>query len=528
MIDPITQSLTHAYGMWRYRWQAILLAGVICVAGWNIVFTLPDKFESSARVSIDTASVLKPLLKGLATENDAISQVTLITRVLLSRPNLQKVARATDMDLRVDTPAQMESLLRKLHNNIKITQPFNSRNKRNNSSIIYFDISYTDKDAVTAQKVVQILVDTLIEDTLGKSRSDTGDAQKFLVNQITEYEQQLKLSEQRLAEFKKQNVGLMPGEGGSYYARLQSSIEQLEKNKRGYELAISKRDVLKKQLEGEIPVLGENSRMLTVNNRIEELQTQLDAMLLRFTDEHPNVLDLRESIQQLEKRKEKIANQQTTLGDMAGKDDKNTLEINPVYQNVKIALREAEVEVASLSAQYIDQQKHIDNLKKMVDTVPEVEARLISLNRNYEVIKQQYLQLLTRLESAKLSDDVRVSNFDIKFQIIEPPIVPFSPAGPNRLLFNSAVLGGGLLGGIGLAFLLNMIFSVFITSKELGEVTGFPVLGRVSLISTAKQLASRRIGYALFATAVVALLVVYGGVILYQDEGVQLVQRLLA
>lgn len=522
MIEPITQSLTHAYGMWRYRWQAILIAGIVCLVGWMVVFTLPDKFQSSARVSIDTASVLKPLLQGLTTDYDATNQVTLITRVLLSRPNLKKVATATDMDLRVDTPERMESLLRHLHNNIKITWPVN---KRNRGSIIYINISYTDKDAVTAQKVVQVLVDSLVEDILGNSRSDAGDAQKFLVNQIKNYEQQLKFSEQRLAEFKKQNVGLMPGQGGGYYARLQSSIEQLEKNKREYQLARSKRDVLKKQLEGEIPVLGENSRMLAINKRIEEDQARLDTLLLKFTDEHPDVLYLRENIQQLEKRKQRIANQQTTLSEMAVNDD---MEINPVYQNVKIALRESEVEVATLSAKYIDQKKYIANLEKMIDTVPEVEARLVSLNRNYDVIRQQYLNLLARLESAKLSDDVRVSNFDIKFQIIEPPIVPFAPIGPNRFLFSSAILGAGFLGGIGLAFLLNIIFSVFLTSKELGNVTGYPVLGRVSLLSTAKQLTHRRFGYASFAAAVTLLLLVYGGVILYQDEGVQLARQLMS
>jgi len=527
MINSITEVLTHAYGMWRYRWYALLFAALVCVIGWTIIFTLPDKFKSSARVSIDTASVLKPLLKGLATENDAENQVTLITRILLSRPNLQKVARATDMDLRVDSPEQMEGLLQRIHNNIKITQPFNSKYRRNSNSILYFDLSFTDKNAETTQKVVQTLVDSLIEDTLGKSRSDTGDAQKFLMNQIADYEQQLKLAEQRLADFKKKNVGLMPGEGGGYYVRLQAAVEEMEKIKREHGLAQKRSDVLKQQLEGEVPVLGENTRIASINAKIEELQIQLDALLLRFTERHPNVQDLRQSIVQLEERKVRESKQKTTLSNVAADNDSKALEINPVYQNVKIALRESEVEIASLWAQFVNKKKRVEELRNLVDTVPEVEAKLVSLDRNYDVIKQQYLLLLARLESAKLSEDVRVSNFDIKFQIIEPPIVPFKPIAPNRLLFDTAVLGAGLLGGIGLAFLLNTIFSVYISSRALGSIAGFPVLGRVSMVSTTAEVKQRKIGYALFATAGVFLLIVYGGVIVYQNEGVQLAQRLI-
>lgn len=526
MINSITQVFTHAYGMWRYRWYALLLAAVVCIVGWAVVFSLADKFESSARVSIDTTSVLKPLLKGLATDNDALNQVTLITRILLSRPNLQKVARATDMDLRVDSPEEMESLLRRLHNNIKITQPFSNKYSRNSSSILYFDIAFVDRNAETAQKVVQTLVDTLIEDTLGKSRTDTGDAQKFLINQITEYEQQLILAEQRLAAFKKENVGLMPGEGGGYYARLQAASEAMEKIQREYELAERKRDVLKKQLEGEIPVLGENTKITSINEKVGELQIELDALLLKFTEKHPSIQNLRSNITQLEQRKIYELKKKTTLNDVSSGNDTNTLEINPVYQNVKIALRETEVEIAALWAESTNSKKRVEDLKKLVDTVPEVEAKLVSLDRNYDVIKDQYLLMLARLESAKLSEDVRVSNFDIKFQIIEPPIIPFSPVGPNRLLFDTAVLGVGLLAGVGLAFLLNTIFSAFITTKSLGAIAGFPVLGRISMASTSAEVKRRKLDHALFATAMVFLLIIYGGAIIFQNDGVQLVQRL--
>ena len=113
-------AITYAQGMWRYRWYALLVAWVVAVTGWAWAYSLPNEYRADARVYVDTQSVLRPLLRGLAVESDVQSRVAIMTQTLLSRPNLEKVARKTDLDLRAQTPAQMESLLSWLQHAVEI------------------------------------------------------------------------------------------------------------------------------------------------------------------------------------------------------------------------------------------------------------------------------------------------------------------------------------------------------------------------------------------------------------------------
>ena len=120
MQDIIAQITSYARGAWRNRWYMIAAVWFVCIAGWLVVYKLPDEYEATARVYVDTQSVLRPLLKGIAVEGGVQQQVALMTRTLLSRPNLEKVARMTDMDLKAKTPEQMDALLDGLRHDIQI------------------------------------------------------------------------------------------------------------------------------------------------------------------------------------------------------------------------------------------------------------------------------------------------------------------------------------------------------------------------------------------------------------------------
>lgn len=525
MQDFISQLVHYAYGIWRYRWTGMVAAWTVCVLGWTFVFLMPDEYEAKARVQVDTSSVLKPLLKGLAADSDAEDKVTVVTRKMLSRPYLEKVARDTDMDLNVSGPKEMEHLLVSLYNKISISTPYRStkRNARNDQgSALYFDLTYTDKNPNLAYKVVQILLNTLVNESLGENRSDTSSAQEFLMKQIKDYEEKLRLDEQRLAEFKKQNIGLMPGTKGGYAEQMQSELEELDKLKQAYSLAEKVRDTLKKQLDGESPILGQDPRIVDIDKKIETYRAQLDAYLLKYTDDHPDVQSLKSNISQLEQRRQELVQQQ---GSHQVADSANS-EINPVYQNVKIDLGKIELKVASLQTQIDQKNRDIRQLRKLVDTMPEVEAKLTELNRGYSVTKAQYEALLSRLQSAQLSEDVRMSNFDLEFKIIDPPVVPLIPIGPNRPMLLSVALFVGLGAGLGIMFLMNAIFPVFVTTRELATTIGYPVLGRVEMITDSKLGQSLRINRYLYISALVVLLLFFIALLVYPEKGATLLQAL--
>ena len=199
MQDILSQILSHIRSTWRYRWYMVLVSVPLCIGGWAYVQLMPDQYEASARVYLDTQSILRPLMRGLAVDSDVGSQIGMITKTLLSRPNLEKVARMTDLDLKAKTPDQMDNLLDMLNGKIKLEEVPRARN--------LYKIRYEDSSPQLAKKVVQSLLTIFVESTLGQSRKDTDSAQTFLDQQIKEYEARLVAAEDRLKDFKRRNIG---------------------------------------------------------------------------------------------------------------------------------------------------------------------------------------------------------------------------------------------------------------------------------------------------------------------------------
>ena len=99
-MDPMfEQLLDYLRETWRRRFLGLILAWVIAVVGVTTVLMIPDQYEATARMYVDTQSVLKPLMSGLAVQPDIDQQVAMLSRTLLSRPNLEKLVRMADLDL---------------------------------------------------------------------------------------------------------------------------------------------------------------------------------------------------------------------------------------------------------------------------------------------------------------------------------------------------------------------------------------------------------------------------------------------
>jgi polysaccharide chain length determinant protein (PEP-CTERM system associated) len=505
MHELLIQISRQLRGMWRYRWYAMLAAWLVCVTGWLVVYTLPDQYQASARIYIDTTSKLTPLLRGIAVNSgDTRQRVELMTRTLLSRPNLEKLARMTDLDLRSKDPESMETVLNELAGHISI-----AGTDREN----LYTLAYEDKDRELAKKVVQSLLTIFVESSLGQGRADTDAATQFLSSQIKDYETKLTQAEERLAEFKRRNVGMMPGSGQDYYASLQTAATEFKQAQLMLEEARRRADQIRAQMESDEESYSLYSQMQTQQSspmaaRIQQLQTNVENMLLKYTDKHPDVIETRRLIGELEAQQKKEDEEMVESG--------AAQEASPVYQQTKLALTEAEANIASLEARVKEHEARVQKLKEMVDTVPRIEAELTQLNRDYDVNRRNYEALLARRESAKISEQAEISTDDIKFRVIDPPRVPLEPSGPNRVLFSSLVLLAALGLGIALAFLLSQMRPAFHDSRNLREITGLPVLGGVSMLHTPEYLAQRRVLVISYSLAGVALLLLYGGVLTLQ------------
>jgi polysaccharide chain length determinant protein (PEP-CTERM system associated) len=486
MQDILAQLLLMLRGAWRYRWPALALAWALALAGWLAVAAMPDRFEARTRVYVDTESLLKPLLQGIAVDRDVMSQVSMMQSVMKSRPNLEKVARKTDLFLSADSTQDQEVVIESLQERIVLTATSALGPVRRAAVPNEFVVSFEDSNPKTAHRVVQALLDTFMEDSLGIKRDDAGVAERFISQQLADYERKLLEAESRLAEFKKTNVGLMPGTQGDYYQRLDQSMAQLDALRARYRQVTERRNELARQLQGEEPTFGLTAPVgsAPIDAQIASYQARIDQLLIQYTDKHPEVLAARDTIRRLEEEKAEGAKVSSTVAPPAGggSDDimMRNLDMNPVYQSMKISLSQAEAELAEVRGQIAAQEQAIGGLRSRMDAIPQVEAELAQLNRDYQVNKAQYDQLLQRLESARISQRADQSTGDVKFRVIEPPIMPMVPSGPERTLLSALVLLASLGAGLGFALLLQQVRPVFSTKDTLRQVTGLPVLGSVT------------------------------------------------
>ncbi|MBK1679276.1 XrtA system polysaccharide chain length determinant [Rhodocyclus tenuis] len=505
MEDILRQALAILRAAWKHRHLGVLVAWVVGAIAAGVILRIPDRYEASARIFVDTQSILKPLLSGLTVQPNVEQQVMMLSRTLISRPNVEKLVRMADLDLNIKSKAAQEALIDELTSTLKIQSV-----GRDN----LYTLSYRDTDPAKAQRVVQALVSIFVESSLGDKREDSDSARKFIEEQIRGYEKKLADAENRLKEFKLRNIELQTGEGKSSIDRLSELTTELNRSRLALREAEQSRDALRRQIAGEEPVLLPESpgadagvSLPEIDGRIDTQKRNLDNLLQRYTEKHPDVLGTRRLIKDLEeqKRQELLARKK-----FAAANPGSSVSNNPVYQQLKVSLAESEASVASLQARVAEYESRYKRTTTMMRTQPEVEAEFSQLNRDYEIDKRNYEQLVSRRESAELSGNLDSAGSIADFRLIDPPRASNKPASPNRLLLLPGGLLAALAAGMFAAFVASQLRPVFFDGKSLRDATGLPLLGTVWLIPNETRRLKERASIRRFLLAVVGLIAAYG------------------
>jgi polysaccharide chain length determinant protein (PEP-CTERM system associated) len=499
--------------LWRRRWYGLGVAWSICLVAWASIIFMPDVYQSSARIYVDTSGMLQSLLRGVAVESNMGLEVRVMGQFLLSEPNLRNVVRQVDLDLTVNTPEGERQLAASLKNRIKI----NLQNEN------LFSISYEDKNAERARDVVQALLTNFVEQNLGHSREDMDTAQTFLLDQIASYEKQLVEAEERLAKFKQENMHLLPGELG-FQGKLGAVTAQLSESRAEFKDAVARRDELKRQL-AEIPAtysadlagsgIGPPSNLEV---RILEFESRLDELLIKYTEQHPDVLMIRRRLEALQDQREQELNAFAEMADSLAQDSDSVRVPNPFYDQVRISLIEEETRIASLQNRVERLSSETSRLELLAHKFPELEAERKRLDRDYNIIKSKYEQLLSRRESAKISEERETKTDKVQFRIIEPPQVPLTPNGPNRILYFLAALVAAFGAAGFFCWALIMVSDKVTNPIQLYELVGLPILGTISEVDNFFSKGRRFLGASGFVSLVGVLFLSTAGLILIESS----------
>jgi polysaccharide chain length determinant protein (PEP-CTERM system associated) len=502
MEDFISQLLLHLRGIWKYRWYASGAMWLIALAGWATVLTMPNDFQSSARVYVDTQSILKPLLSGMTSVPNVEQQVSIMSRTLLSRPNVERIMRMVDLDVQSASPRQHEEHVAQLMTKIKISGT--------NTHDIY-TISYNNKDPKLVRDVVQSLLTIFVEGSFKGKKTDTLQAVRFIDDQIKSYEERLVAAENTVKQFKLRNAGLLPRQGADYSAQLAAAADALSTARLELAEAAQTRHAILEQVSGEPPLPGADKRPARINTpetdaRIAAVTKHLDTLRMQYTELHPDIVGARRLLAQLESRK-------VEEGKLSYRDDDPGRDYSPMMMQLKVALTEADARLAAIRVRVIEFTARHTRLQQQSKAVPEVESQLAQLNRDYEINKDNYEKLISRRESAKLSGELNSTTEMMTFKIIDPPTLPIAPVGPNRPLLYTMVLLGALIGGAFSALLISQARPTFTSPSAMRELTGLNVLGTVSMSWTDAEQHKRRRGRYLLGLSFSSMLLVFGAVL---------------
>jgi len=475
------QELSEVYfylkGTLKYKRVAIILALFVCTCAWVYVFLMPNKFESRAKVHIDSATVIRPLMRGMVIEPDISALIRIIQQLMFTRPNLEKIAELSLLNQSKGAGGFSNEVIETLKGNIRIAGGGNRD---------IFDIAYSSPDPETAKSVVQAVLTVFSEQTQGKALSDTSDAQKFIEQQLRDYEIRLQEAEKSKEEFRRANLDLLNG-ASDQFQLLESLKQQLQGATTALQQAAAKKNVLGEQVKAvqesdeDWGVTNLAQEVSAEDARIGSLKDKKTDLLLKYTERHPEIIGIDKLIDSLQKQKE-LNKKQNVAGAETDLISPQKM-ANPYVQTLKIAYDNAEAEVASIQTLVNSVRDRIGKVEEGLKDRLTIETEMKNLNRDYETINKQYSELLERREQAHITERVDDQTSRLKFKIADPPTKPLKPSSPNRILFYSLILVAGVAIGFGVAFLIYFIRPVFMSARQVRVVTGLPSLGSVSLTS---------------------------------------------
>jgi polysaccharide chain length determinant protein (PEP-CTERM system associated) len=518
MEELISQLTSIARGMWKYRWTGLIMAWVVGAVAAVVAFRVPDRYEASARIFVDTQSILKPLMSGLAVQPNVDQQVSMLSRTLISRPNIEKLVRMADLDLKSQSKSDQDALIERLMKGVSIKST-----GRDN----LYTLTYEEADKEKAKRVIQSMVSIFVESSLGASRKDTDSAKVFLDEQIKTYETKLEEAETRLKEFRLRNIDLQTAEGKDSASQLGEISRQLEAAKLELREAENSLIAAKKQIESERTGTGSPATPSLlqetpgsfstpeIDARIEAQKRALDGLLQRYTDQHPDIVSIRRLLKDLEEQKRReVAELRKAAASMP--QQPQGAGNNLLGQEMGRLLAASELQVAGLKARVAEYQTRYAAARERLKTAPQIEAEAAQLNRDYGIVKSNYESLVSRRQSAVMSGDLDMASGVVDFRLIDPPRVSPKPVSPNRMILLGIGLAVALAAALVTTFAASQLRPVYNDAQELRAKTGLPLLGVVSMILSdderKRERAARVRFYAgtggLFASYVVAMVTV--------------------
>ena len=456
LFDEVRSAL---YSAWSRKWLALGVAWAVCLAGWLFVASIPNTYESHAKIFVQLDDMLS---KQIGIAGSDITDIARVRQRLASAATLGQVIESTQLGEGISTPRDMEAAISRLSQDVTV------RTEEDNLFEITAKMGRSDltasENAKLAQDVVRRMLDIFYEENVTGTRGEVSDAVALLDQQLDARAKELERAEARRTEFEAQHPELI---GGS--AAISSKLQAARSEMRGVEADLAAAQSALAAITGQ---LASTPRTLQGvggggGSALDQAEAQVAELRARgLKSSHP---DMQTALRQVQNLRE-LGGGAAAPGGMP----------NPAYSSLVSIRAERQANVQALLARKAALQADIS--MTMADQVsePGLAAEAQRIGRDYEVLKNKYDELLQDREEMELRSQVESERSSFRFDVIDAPGISTRPAAPNRPILLLAVMVVGVGAGLGSAIVLTMLKSTFSTSAGLKKSLGLPVIGTIS------------------------------------------------
>ena len=466
----------------RRKWWIIIPFLLSLLGGLTYALKAPKIYEAETLILVQPQRVPQEYVRSVVSTS-VEDRLRTITQQVTSRTNLEKIIKQYNLYNDTRNHLLMDdkvAIFRKM-----ITVNVSHRGRRNEASA--FSISFRGTDPKIVAEVTNTLASNFITENLKLREAQALGTSSFLADELNSVKKKLREKEEELKQYRIKYMGGLPEQlqtNLSILERLQAQLDQYNENLRDAE----NRKILLQQQIAEAATsarsrvgVGSQAAATQQEDELQSLKNQLALLESRYTENHPDVIRLKKTIERLEASK-------SAETPASSSEQTPRAPVVQVDQTLKRQLEETNLEIKRLKSEITDLTAQIKLYQKRVEDTPKREQELLSLNRDYNNLRELYNSLLNRKLEAEIAVSLEKKQKGEQFRVLDPAKVPSRPIKPDmrKIALMTLVLGLGLGGG--LAYLVEMMDTSFKDPEEVEKELGLPVLLSLPIRYTEREL----------------------------------------
>lgn len=486
----------------RHALVLVVIFAVIALLALTVGVLWPKNYISSTTILAQKSDIIQPLLEGRAVPTGVADRVAIAKQVIFSKKTLDEILKTGGwMDKHPD-PLALDRLTEQIKDHTRISSPRES----------LVQITYRDSDPERAFKVTQRFAQLFIQESLATKERESRDAYEFIDSQVEDYHRKLLDAEENLKKYRNENADAHPGSEADTNSRISTLRSGIEQARLSLMEMRSNESALASQLSGESEITAVQTRSGIYRAQLAELQSQLDKLLLTYTEQYPDVVRIRHQMDDLRKLLAQEEAKKTTGGTDKAKSPSaldQTAQFNPLYQELRSKLADVRRQIAATESRMSATEGLLNSELDRSRRIAASESALAELTRDYEVNRDIYQDLLKRRENARVSMNLDEEGRGLTFRIQDPATKPLRPTGLSLVHFAAAGIVLAVAFPLGLLFALARFDPRVRTARALERQIEVPVLATVPVYSTPRERGGERTRYALSILMVLGVAAAY-------------------